>query len=229
MRHSGSVRGVLAIAALCGVTVVANAASAQVAAQGSVQIGAPVAVGDPNVPPPQPQYVQAQPQYVTTPQPMYVANFRPTAYTGGPIPAGMHVEQRPMTGLAVAGGTLFISTYGLNLIFGLSIGVVPYSQSALFLTIPVVGPIILGGSACGASGYYGACASLMVLSVFDTLAQAAGIAMFAAGMAATRPMLVWNAAGAVARPSPRDRPIQWALGPSMTAGAPGMSLSFLHF
>jgi hypothetical protein len=103
---------------------------------------------------------------------------------GQPIPAGYYKSTKIRTGLVVAGAVTFGSLYLITALTGALISDVGGGGDGKLLLIPVAGPFCLLGAGAGAT------ADLFL--VLDGLAQAGGIAMFIAGLAAPRTVLKRN-------------------------------------
>lgn len=137
---------------------------------------APEGYGQPGA---QPQYVQpVQPQYAPPGQPQYVqpAYGRPQ-YTrrvriryreGMEVPPGAEVVERRKNGLWIAGLAVFGASYALSIL------VSTIDDELIPFAVPVVGPLIYQVR----DGYR----DELPLSILDTLAQTAGIVLFALGM-----------------------------------------------
>ncbi len=116
-----------------------------------------------------------------------------------PVPPGYHVESRARTGLIVAGATTFGSLYLINVLTGAMINDANRDNSGTRLFIPIVGPLTyMGGDGCGST--------CSVFLAVDSLAQAAGVAMFIAGFAATRDFAVKDRPGQTAKNAVRIMP-----------------------
>lgn len=102
---------------------------------------------------------------------------------GEPIPRGYHPIRRKRTGLVVGGAVTFGTTYLLSALGG-AIASDTGSDRAALLMIPVIGPFTMIGGDSGATGSFGL--------VLNGLTQAAGITMFAIGMAMPKTVLVRN-------------------------------------
>jgi hypothetical protein len=108
-------------------------------------------------------------------------------YSGGEIPEGYQLESRINKGLVIAGA----STFGGVYIFNCLGAAIAYDASEgdkdayTPLFIPVAGPFVTIHTAdATATGTFGL--------VVDGLAQAAGLSMFIAGLAAQEDVLVWR-------------------------------------
>lgn len=97
-----------------------------------------------------------------------------------PIPAGYRPVLRARKGLVIAGATTFGATYLTSALAG-AIAADSGTPRAAGMLIPVVGPLTLLGEGGFTGGFF---------LVMDTLAQAAGVTMFAVGMARQKPVLV---------------------------------------
>lgn len=115
---------------------------------------------------------------------------------GQPLQPGYHAETRIRRGLVVGGVVTFGVTYLTTALVGAGLtdsdvsGVTP-------LFVPVIGPFITIGTAHASS-------TGAFFLIVDGLAQAAGVAMFAAGVALPKTMQVRND---MARPSMRAVPM----------------------
>lgn len=221
-------RLILPILAFALIPTRAHAQTAEVS--GSVQIGAvapaqqPVNAQSQPVAQPQPVYVQ-QPVNGPPPQPMYVqpygygARTRVVPYAGGPIPPGAQLRPQSNRGLLVGGGIVFGVTYGISLIAG-ALCIDFRCPNGWTLLVPIVGPVVAGASAYGAS-----VATEIMLGVFDGVAQAAGLTMLIIGAVSHRQELVMSAEHRPRRPSG----LQWALIPSAPGAHLGLSLGITNF
>ena len=145
-------------------------------------------------PPPPPQgYDQPPPGYV----PQSVAMSGPRVIKdweeGEPIPAGYHPVTRMRTGLVVGGAVTFGVVYLLGGILPATIGTEAKATELTPLFAPVVGPFITMGTIGNATGT----ATARVFLAIDGLAQAAGVAMLIAGLAAPKTVLIRNDLGKV--------------------------------
>jgi len=151
-------------------------------------------------PPPQQQTYQApppsgQPNYA--PQPNYTP---PPAYAqqqplgpaefddwnpGDPIPPGYHKAHRKRRGLIVGGAVTFGVLYSVSiLVAATGEDSNPGHNKLAALFVPVFGPFIQLGNSNSATGNF--------FLVADGLAQAAGVTMFALGLALPETILVRN-------------------------------------
>jgi hypothetical protein len=217
--------------------VAALAAPTAVQAQGvGVQGQVSVGVATPQVPPPpQTVYVQPAPQQVyvqPAPQQVYVQpaqyyaaprvyGYGPRAvpYNGGPVPPGARVETRAMTGLAIAGGSLFLAFYAPAAIIGVSLSGL-YGPAAWF-AVPIAGPLIWNATLQTSESRF-----FWGLSALLTIGQGVGLGMFIAGLAIRRDWLVYDRP--YAHRSTRGI-TEWALAPSAPGTPLGLSFSFTHF
>jgi hypothetical protein len=106
---------------------------------------------------------------------------------GDPIPNGYHKTTKIRAGLAIAGGVTFGIVYVVTAFAGALVSDVGNSnatRSAKLLFIPVAGPFTLLGATPSATGNF--------FLVLDGLAQAGGVAMLVAGIAAPRTTVVRN-------------------------------------
>ncbi len=117
---------------------------------------------------------------------------------GEPIPPGYHPSTRIRTGLVAGGATMFGATYLISLLVAAigqdsctavsTMGGVQCTNDAAPLFIPVVGPFITMGNVRDS-------ATADVFLVLDGLLQVGGIAMFIAGLAWPKTVLVRNDLG----------------------------------
>jgi hypothetical protein len=144
-------------------------------------------------PAPPPGYYPAQPQYAPA-GPRVINDWE----EGQPIPPGYHPTTKIRTGLVIGGAVLFGVTYITTALIGAAISDVCDSscRNAKLLLIPVAGPFTLMGSTTTATGNF--------LLALDGLAQAGGVAMFIAGLAAQKTVLVRNVAGVQVTPMPMN-------------------------
>jgi hypothetical protein len=113
---------------------------------------------------------------------------------GQPVPPGYHKSTKIRTGLVIAGAVTFGVVYLTTALVGAAVGDICSATnssctSAKLLLIPVAGPFTLIGPGAGATGDF--------FLVLDGLAQAGGLAMFIAGLAAPRTVLKRNDVGKV--------------------------------
>ncbi len=142
----------------------------------------------------------ARPVSAYTPA-MYASLMRPTLFRGGPVPPGMHVEQRTFTGLAAGGAGVFGGMYIVTVLAGILAS--PYGSTGL-LYIPVAGPIVWTATQPGAASV----PSSVAIMVVDSLVQAAGVAMFIGGLMIRRP---WLVPGETTSSRSHHRTIAWTL------------------
>jgi len=116
-------------------------------------------------PPPPPGY------YPPPPQPYYAPPLEQPKFT-------YHTEERPRWGLVVAGAVLFGSVYVPTAVFGGSYGDYGY-------IIPIVGPFFELTSSTDPADR-----AANAFLVLNALAQATGVALFIAGFAAKKKVLV---------------------------------------
>lgn len=136
-------------------------------------------------PAPQGYYV---PQSVAMSGPRRITDWE----EGEPIPPGYHPVSRIRKGLVIGGAITFGTIYLTNVLTAAvasdtcnSLGGCSGSGSNLSaLYVPVIGPFIQMGSTHSATGNF--------FLVMDGLLQAGGVAMFVAGLAAPRMVLVRN-------------------------------------
>jgi hypothetical protein len=150
-----------------------------------------------------PIYQETQPSYV----PQSVAMSGPRIIRdwneGEPIPPGYHETTRIRKGLVAAGASIFGGMY-LFTILGASLadascnsGLGGGGSCATALFAPIVGPFIQMGQCSGT------CALGDFWLGFDGVVQAAGVAMFIAGLAAPTTVLVRNDLGYEAPKAPK--------------------------
>jgi hypothetical protein len=201
----------LGLAAATAISLAPGAAGAQA----PPPPGAAPAPGGYYVPAPPPGYVPAPQGYVPAPQgyvpaPAPGGYYAPAPAPGGyyapapgprvitdweegqTIPQGYHTTTRIRTGLVVGGAVTF-GVLWLTSAFGGAIASDVGSRSGKLLIIPVVGPftVVPTGSVT---------ADLFL--VLDGIAQAGGVAMLVAGIAAPKTVLVRDIAGVTIRPTP---------------------------
>jgi hypothetical protein len=98
----------------------------------------------------------------------------------GGTPLGYHPGTRIRTGLVIAGSVLFGTLWVPSAVAGSFV-----SEPVAFA--PVVGPFVVAAQAAGTPGVNGA---LVFALVLDGVAQAGGLAMLIAGLAAREPVLL---------------------------------------
>ena len=106
------------------------------------------------------------------------------------MPPGYHVEEHARSGLAIGGGVTFGATWLLSAMVGAALSeawskddTIDNDDTAWPLFIPVAGPFIGIGTMKASYG-----PGFML--VIDGLAQTGGVAMFIAGLAAKKEILV---------------------------------------
>jgi hypothetical protein len=137
-------------------------------------------------PAPPPAGYAPPPQYATPP-----VGPRTIEYAEGrPVPPGYHVEEHARTGLAVGGGVTFGATWLLSAAIGAGLSEawahdsdIGNDDTAWPLFIPVAGPFIGIGTMHASYGPG-------FILVMDGLAETGGLAMFIAGLAAKKQLLV---------------------------------------
>jgi hypothetical protein len=213
--------GILRVAFLAAsASCIALASTTPVRAQTVVVTGqAPAAPPPPGyvpAPPPgygpgytTPIYQQTQPSYI----PQSVAFSGPRIIKdwseGEPIPPGYHEATRIRRGLVVGGAVLFGTTYLLSAIVAAAVTDCHCGGTAGALFIPGAGPFVELGQSNSATG------SLFL--VLDGVSQLGGIAMFVAGLAAPRTVLVRNDLGSTSA-------FHLALSPIVGPGRSGMGV-----
>jgi hypothetical protein len=104
---------------------------------------------------------------------------------GAPIPPGYKPESRIRKGLVIAGACVFGGVYIFSVIWGsVFISAEGEGEGYEALYVPVVGPFIAMGTIEGVETSSGA------LLAVDGIAQVGGVAMFIAGLAAKKQVLV---------------------------------------
>lgn len=106
---------------------------------------------------------------------------------GDPVPHGYRAVPRMRNDLVIAGAVTFGVTYLTTALVGVAVNDISLAtggtgRSAKLLVIPVFGPFTLLGSTISATGQF--------FLVLDGLVQAAGVGMFATGLAWPRMVLV---------------------------------------
>jgi len=162
------------LAAAAALTLVPGSASAQ-----SGPPPPPPGFESQAAPPPAGYYV---PQSVAQSGPRRINDWEP----GEPIPPGYHPVTRIRTGLVVGGAVTFGVMYLLTVVVAATIHDAG-GRSSAGLYVPVAGPFVQMAN----TSY----ASLDVLLAIDGLAQAAGVAMLIAGIAAPKSVLIRNDLG----------------------------------
>ena len=159
--------------------------------------------------------IQQQTQQIYVPQSVAMSGSREIKdwSEGEPIPPGYHPRTRVRTGLIVAGlvtfGTVYLAFNVLPAAASLDVckaigGTVKTNcNDASMLFIPVVGPFIQATRT-------GDSAALTTLLVIDGVAQAAGVAMFIAGLAWQKTTLVRNDLGSNTAPAKPTIMPYWA-------------------
>ena len=143
---------------------------------------------------------------------------RVTAYRGGPIPMGMHLETRRLHGLVVGGAIVFgVSYLASTLTVAACSGLVTTSctQGMGWMLVPAAGPFVALGFAQTTES--------RALLVIDGLLQGAGLAMMAAAFLTTRTVLVDDPYAA------RTHRPQWSFVPAGPAGSTGVTVTLTNF
>jgi hypothetical protein len=138
---------------------------------------------------PPPGYVQ-QPGYAPPPPgyaPMGPKVIR-TYQDGDPIPPGYHPDTRVRLGLVIGGASIFGGVYLITALVAATINDTS-SRDASLLYIPVFGPFAQISQTKDQG--------LIVAEIFTGLLQAGGVAMFIAGLAAPKTVLVRNDIGSL--------------------------------
>lgn len=193
--------GAIGLAAAAALTLTSADASAQ-SGYPSPPPGFEPAVA----PPPQGYYV---PPSIAMSGPRQLNDWEP----GEPIPPGYHPVTRIRKGLVIGGSVLFGTVYLISALTGAAVsdvctasGSASCGRSAKLLFIPVVGPFTMLGNTTSALGNFAL--------VLDGLAQAGGVAMLIAGIAAPKTVLVRND---LAKPKLEISPVPMSFG-SNSAG-----------
>lgn len=143
-------------------------------------------------PPPPPGFEGQVAPAAPVPQGYYVPMAAPPAAgprritdwePGEPIPPGYHPITRVRTGLVIGGSVTFGVIYVLNVM----VAAIAHDVGTSKLTplyVPIAGPFIQMGTTSSAIGNF--------WLVLDGLAQAGGVAMLIAGIAAPKTLLVRN-------------------------------------
>jgi hypothetical protein len=129
-------------------------------------------------------------------------------HEGDPIPPGATIEQRRRPGLWVTGLVVFLVHYSISLLVAGVAAEIGASEPTV-LAVPVLGPFILAGKVNNEDT-----SGAITLCVYDGLAQAVGLALFAAGII-SRDYLVGYAVG--------ERRL--ALGPMLAPGGGGLLMT----
>jgi hypothetical protein len=135
-------------------------------------------------------------------------------YDGGPVPAGARVVNRARTGLISGGAAMFGSVYLTSLIVGTTGNSARGEDGWGWLAVPVIGPLIAGGTIRGVSS------SGWTVLILDTLLQSGGLAMFIHGITHPAQFLSYDAA----RPTAARTGVRWTFAPGHSAG-PGASFA----
>jgi hypothetical protein len=136
-------------------------------------------------------------------------------YTGGPVPTGYHVEERPRRGLVIAGTIVLAVPYGLGLAVA---GGQNFPNSSGWLIVPGVGPWLTllsrhksGGCTSDSSGFSncvdeGLDDTTRTFLIIDGLMQTGGAVMLIAGLAAPKKVIARDFVGSLHfTPSPIGR------------------------
>ena len=212
-RPSHSIPALAAACLLCNLAVATSATDAHAQEAQQPQPGAPQAptvviqqYQAPQQQYQQPQYQQpqyAQPQQYQAPvyqvQPQYVLQQPGQPQFGGPriitdwddsrpVPAGYHPETRVRKGLVIGGAVMFGAMYLLTALTAAAVSDASSGSSNVgALYSPGAGPFIFMSQSSSATGTF-------ALAV-DGVVQIGGLAMFIAGLAAPRNVLVRNDLG----------------------------------
>lgn len=119
---------------------------------------------------------------------------------GGPIPPGYHIEDRPRTGLVVAGAIVAGIPYALSVMAATAAN---ENNETGWLYVPVVGPWLTMGQrnySCNDNGNQSTSQSLQCVGdifavmglIADGVMQATGATLLLVGVAAGKPTLVPN-------------------------------------
>jgi hypothetical protein len=121
-----------------------------------------------------------------TPQPAAQPYYPPPVMPAPPVlyqPQLMmksHVEEKPRTGLAIAGTAVFGGLWLMNAMIG-------YAAGEGRLAIPVIGPLLIANFNGDSGNRSGA-----VLAMMDTLIQGAGVIMIFAGVMTKKKVTVYD-------------------------------------
>jgi hypothetical protein len=132
-------------------------------------------------------------------------------YEGGRIPSHAHLEERANTKLVGAGIALTGTLYGLSLLYALGTcgAQMECRNGSAWLYVPIVGPFFTAGRAPTTGG--------AALSAFDGALQTVGLAVFIAGLALPKQVVVWQ-----------DEDVAIRVAPAPVAGGAGLVLSLTH-
>lgn len=156
-------------------------------------------------------YVYGQPMVYGAPM-MMQAPMIP--YDGGDVPPGARVVTRARTGLISGGAAMFGSAWLTSLIVGTAGGSSRTEDGWGWLAVPVIGPLIAGGTIRGVSS------SGWTVLIVDTLLQAGGLAMFIHGLTHPAQFLTYDAP----RPTASRAGVRWTFAPGHSAG-PGATFA----
>ena len=150
------------------------------------------------------------PGYVYMPMPPRAMQYQ--SYDGGPVPAGMHVEERPRRGLTITGGVLFGVSYGLSATVGI-LGLSDRSSDGLgWFLVPALGPVIWALTSNRDGDGLG-----VAYATLDTIVQCGALAMWIYGALNPSRVLVPNGY-ADARP-------RWLVTPGAAGAGRGVTFS----
>ncbi|MFO0627914.1 MAG: hypothetical protein U0325_20220 [Polyangiales bacterium] len=135
-------------------------------------------------------------------------------YDGGPVPPGARVVTRSRSGLISGGAAMFGSAWLTSLVVGTTANAARESDGWGWLAVPVIGPLIAGGTIRGVSS------SGWTVLILDTLLQSGGLAMFIHGITHPAQFLSYDAP----RPTAARTGLRWTLAPGHAAG-PGATFA----
>jgi hypothetical protein len=135
-------------------------------------------------------------------------------YDGGAVPPGARVVTRARTGLISGGAAMFGSAWLTSLIVGTTGNSARGEDGWGWLAVPVIGPLIAGGTIRGVSS------SGWTVLIVDTLLQAGGLAMFIHGITHPAQFLSYDAP----RPTAARAGVRWTFAPGHSAG-PGATFA----
>ena len=151
--------------------------------------------------PPPPGYAYAYPPppgYAYAPARVRVPDSIP--YTGGPVPAGYHVEEHTRRGLVIGGAV----TLGVPWVLGVTIASgYDFSNESGWLVIPALGPWLTLATRdtekdCSVYAQSINCSqdnSVRTVLILDGLTQAAGAFMLIYGLSSTKKVIVHDFVG----------------------------------
>jgi hypothetical protein len=125
-------------------------------------------------------------------------------YTGGPVPSGYHVEERPRRGLVIAGTVVLAVPYGLGLAIA---GGENFPNGSGWLIVPGIGPWLTlltrnKSGDCSNSNFNdcvdnGVDDTVRTFLILDGLMQTGGAVMLIAGLAAPKKVVARDFVGSL--------------------------------